>query len=73
MIGGDSSTLLKSLVDKQKRIWVWGTISYMDIFDKRCEVQFRFWSSDFKRTSKDGHKYFALIPDIANTKATYGK
>jgi hypothetical protein len=71
-IGDDFAALISALADEKKRIWVWGTISYRDIFDKRCEVQFCFWSSKIRR-SKKRHEWFATIPDIANTKATYGK
>jgi hypothetical protein len=56
----------------KQRIWVWGTISYRDIFDERNDVRFRFWSSEFKRVDDKERVSFALIPDIAHTKATYG-
>jgi hypothetical protein len=70
-IGDDPAALIKALEDEEKRIWMWGAISYRDIFQKRCFVQFCFWSSKVRR-SENGREWFATIPDIANTKATYG-
>jgi hypothetical protein len=71
---GDSlSSLIKELGVGKKVIWVWGIITYKDIFKRDCEVQFRFWSSNIKRKDPTNqHWCFALIPESENTKATYG-
>jgi hypothetical protein len=71
-IGDDPTALIRALEDGKKRVWMWGTISYRDIFQKRCFVQFSFWSSKVRR-SENGREWFATIPEIANIKATYGE
>lgn len=52
------------------RVWIWGTISYRDIFGAKCNVKFRFWSSN--RLENEGTE-FPTIPDIEGTKANYGE
>jgi hypothetical protein len=73
-----SPSLIRELREKRKTIWVWGTIDYIDIFDKPSNVQFRFSSSDFPRdfdVPEHGGKVdgYALIADAEYTKAVYGK
>ncbi|MGP0091788.1 MAG: hypothetical protein ACLPKB_17785, partial [Xanthobacteraceae bacterium] len=70
--GEDTSGLIEHLTNREKRVWVWGTISYVDIFGKTCGVQFRFWSSSIKKNKTEG-EYFSLIPEVEYTTASYGE
>lgn len=73
--GTSYDDLLTSIVRQKKRIWVWGTITYRDIFERENIVKFRFKSGKDTKSSpihKDRH-YFALIPDLTHSKASYGK
>lgn len=65
--------------DSAKKIWVWGTITYTDIFDEKWEVRFRFRSGHDRREEGDRPQpwnqggqgaYFPMVGDIANNKIT---
>ena len=75
-----TNSLLEELQTHKKRIWVWGTISYVDIFDQQCVLQFRFWSGKDIRyqrpaiaSSVSPGPFLPLISDLDHTKAAYGK
>jgi hypothetical protein len=75
-----SGDLREEILAQKKRIWVWGTISYRDIYGEPCHVQFRFWSGQNEREERPYHwgtgktgKFIPLIADLAHSKATYGK
>jgi len=73
-IHGDIAGLVTAMRENRKRIWIWGTIDYVDIFREKCHVQFRLWSSDAPKTDPvDGHEFFSCVSDITHTKATYGR
>src|SRR5260370_28412716 len=36
------------LGEKTKKIWVWGTVTYIDAFNEPCFAKFRFWSSSVR-------------------------
>jgi hypothetical protein len=73
-IGSDPAALIADLMEQRKRVWVWGTISYVDMFKKKATVKFRFWSSRVRRMDPtDKYLCFALIPEKENTVAVYGK
>jgi hypothetical protein len=68
------SYLMDALEKDEQRIWVWGEIKYLDVFDEPCCFQFRFWAGK-KRDRTDESElqiYWPLIPDLNGTKATYG-
>jgi hypothetical protein len=63
----------------KQRIWLWGTITYTDIFEKHNVVQFRFWSGmDIRKHPHNAvfprkGRYLPVIADARHTKAEYGK
>lgn len=81
IVGVEYGGVLKAhLENERKRVWVWGTISYMDAFGKDCFVKFRFWSGTDIRdqrplnwgNGKTG-QFFPLISERASSEATYGQ
>jgi hypothetical protein len=77
-VEGFTETLIGEMErHKTKTVWVWGTISYEDIFGYQSDVIFRFSSSDYRRDlivpEQGGNlQGFALIPDLEYTKGNYG-